>query len=232
MKYLAHKKVVLVIVEGSSDDTALGIALDQIFDKAAVHIHILHGDITAKNGINSQNIISKIGDIISHITKNHHYKLSDFKQIIHIVDIDGVYIPDDNVHEDSVCNSPVYKENGIYTPNRKGIISRNQQKRDNLERLIATSKIREIPYKVYYMSCNLDHVLYNKMNSTDKEKEDDAYSFAKKYKNDVEGFIKFICDSYFSVINNYKDSWQHIKNGMNSVERYSNFGICIKEEIE
>ena len=54
---MARKKIVLVIVEGSSDETALGVMLDQIYDKDSVHVHIMHGDITARNGVNPQNIV-------------------------------------------------------------------------------------------------------------------------------------------------------------------------------
>lgn len=82
------------------------------------------------------------------------------------------------------------------------------------------------------MSCNLDHVLHNKRNSTDDEKETGAYTFAKKYKNDVEGFVSFICNSDFSVNGDYKESWTHIEDGLNSIDRYTNLGICIMEEIE
>ena len=71
-------------------------------------------------------------------------------------------------------------------------------------------------------------MLHNKRNSTDEEKETDAYEFAKKYKNDVEGFINLICDSDFSVDGDYKESWAYIENGLNSVARHTNFGICIK----
>lgn len=37
MKPLARRKIVFVIVEGASDDTALGIALNQVFDKESVY---------------------------------------------------------------------------------------------------------------------------------------------------------------------------------------------------
>ena len=47
------------------------------------------------------------------------------------------------------------------------------------------------------MSCNLDHVLYDKRNSTDEEKEQDAYAFAKIYKNHVGAFMDFMCKSSF-----------------------------------
>lgn len=101
MNHLARKKIVLVIVEGASDDTALGVALNQVFDKDSVYIHIMHGDITTRKGVNSQNIISKIGDEVKGYAKSQHYKASDFKQIIHIVDTDATYIPDANIIEDT-----------------------------------------------------------------------------------------------------------------------------------
>ncbi len=94
---MARKKVVLVIVEGSSDDTALGIGLSQVFDKDKVYIHIMHGDITTKNGINSANIVSKIGNVVRTYANSQHYKANDFKQIIHIVDTDGAFIPDEKI---------------------------------------------------------------------------------------------------------------------------------------
>lgn len=232
MRHLARKKVVLVIVEGPSDDTALGVMLNQVFDKDSVHVHILHGDITTRNGVTSQNIVSKIGNDVRVFAKSQHYTSCDFRQIIHIIDTDGVYIPDDSIYENSTCDNILYESDGIYTSNRQSIIERNLQKKENLYRLRITGQIWKVPYKVYYMSCNLDHVLYNKRNSTDEDKEDDAYEFAKKYKNDLTGFLKFICDSNFSVGGNYKESWEHIENGMNSIERYSNLGICITEEME
>lgn len=231
MKPLARKKVVLVIVEGPSDDTALGIVLNQIFDNDSVYVHIMHGDITTKKGVRSDNIVAKVGNVIRAYARAQHYTPKDFKQIIHIVDTDGAYIPDENIIFDLDCKNVSYESDGIHTVDQKGIIERNKQKTANLNRLIGVGEIWNIPYRIYYMSCNLDHVLHNKQNSSDEEKETDAYAFAKKYKNDVNGFVKFICGSEFSVIGDYKESWLHIENRMNSLYRYTNLGICINEEL-
>lgn len=228
---MARKKVVFVIVEGVSDDTALGISLGHVFDKESVYIHIMRGDITTRNGVNSQNIIAKIGDVVKSYAKSQHYTAKNFKQIIHIVDTDGGYIKDEKIMEDSNCINPLYESDGIHTNDVRGIIARNEQKRDNLLRLRSCGNIWNIPYSVYYMSCNLDHVLHGKRNSTDEEKENDAYAFAKKYKNDCNGFVKFICESEFSVKGDYKESWYHIEKGMNSIERYTNLAICIENEF-
>lgn len=229
---MARKKVVLVIVEGSSDDTALGVMLNQIYDKDKVYVHIMHGDITTRKGVRSDNIVGKIGNEIRKYAKSNRYTSKDFKQIIHIVDTDGAYIPNENIILDSAHNKIFYESDGIHTPDQQGIIDRNKQKTDNLYRLRGTGQIWNVPYRIYYMSCNLDHVLHNKRNSMDDEKETDAYIFAKKYKNDIEGFVKFICESDFSVSGDYKESWVYIENGLNSIDRYTNLGICIMGEME
>jgi len=54
------------------------------------------------------------------------------------------------------------------------------------------------------MSCNLDHALYNKLNSTDEEKRENSLNFAKKYNSNIPEFVKFISDSCFSVGESYK----------------------------
>lgn len=228
---MARKKIVLVIVEGASDETALGIVLSQLFDKDAVYIQIMRGDITTRKGMNSKNIVAKLGNDVTAFAKSGHYTAKDFKQIIHIVDTDGSYIPDEHVIEEKNCKGVYYEADGIHTADVKGIIARNFQKRENLFRLKSNGKVWGIPYRVYYMSCNLDHVLHNKRNSTAEEKESDAYAFAKKYRDDVNGFVDFVRNSEFSVNGDYKESWDYIEKDMNSINRYSNFAICIWEEL-
>ena len=86
-----------------------------------------------------------------------------------------------------------------------------------------------IPYRAYYRSSNLDHVLYGKLNSSDEEKENDAYAFAKKYKDDIDGFLKDISDSDFSRMEGYKESWAFIKKECHSLERHTNLGLCFSD---
>lgn len=228
---MARRKVVFVIVEGASDETALGIALSQVFDKESVHVHIMHGDITTRAGINSKNIVAKVGNEVRAYAISNHYKASDFRQIIHIVDTDAAYLADDKVLVDSECAELSYQDDGIHTCDVGKVILRNQQKTANLSRLRSCGNIWGIPYRVYYMSCNLDHVLYDKRNSTDEEKEENAYTFAKKYKNNVGAFMDFMCKSVFSVKGDFKESWEFVETDMHSIERYTNFPICLEEEV-
>ena len=144
--------------------------------------------------------------------------------------MDGAFIPDDAVVEDAAAVKPLYSVTEIRTQRKSGIENRNQRKRECLNRLSAASRIWGVPYQIYYMSCNLDHALYGKLNSTDDEKEADSFAFAKKYRDNIPGFMKYISESDFSVSGSYPQSWQYIREGLRSLERHTNFGLCFQEE--
>lgn len=224
---MARKKVVFVIVEGPSDDDALGVFFNRIYNKNSVYVHIIHGDLTTMNG----SIKNRIADAVRNYANSTHLKKVNFQEVIHIVDMDGAYIPDSAVVEDATAVNPIYNVTEIRTCDPEGIKNRNDLKRKNLD-IISTlpSVWGGVPYQAYYMSCNLDHVLYNKLNCTDQEKEDNAFAFAKKYKDDVPSFVSFIADSDFSVSGDYLDTWAFIKQDKHSLERYTNLGICLRPE--
>ncbi len=46
---MARKKIIFVIVEGPSDETALGYALSKLCEKEQVYVHVVHYDITTKD---------------------------------------------------------------------------------------------------------------------------------------------------------------------------------------
>lgn len=226
---MARKKIVFVIVEGISEQDALGAILSNIYDKDTVWVQVLRKDITSEYGVTPSNILSKLGDEVRGYANSNSFKKSDFKEIIHIVDMDGAYIPNENVIEDHNASNPVYSLTEIRTADKPGIEVRNQNKRVNINKICSCKELWSVPYSAYYMSCNLDHVLYNKLNSTDEEKERDSFQFAKRYKEKTEEFLSFICESDFSVTGDLKASWNFIKLDLHSLERYTNFGICFKE---
>ena len=227
---MARKKVVFVIVEGPSDDTALGVILNKIFDKNKVHIEIIHGDITSSTSIAPEEIVGAIGDVVKSYASSMHFTQDNFQQVIHIVDTDGAYIPDTAVKENITAEKPIYSLTEIQTAKPEQLILRNHHKQLTLDRIRGMKKVwTSVPYQAYYMSCNLDHVLYGKLNSTDEEKENDAYTFAKKYRDDIDGFLTFISDSDFSRTDGYKQSWAFIRSDLHSLERHTNLGLCFAE---
>ena len=226
------KKIVFVIVEGSSDDEALGAILTKIFNANEVYVEILHCDITTEKDVNPGNIIRKIVEPIKEYAVSRHYKQSYFARVIHLVDTDGAFVSDEHIKKDETAKKFIYTTEAIFAKNPQNAIDRNKQKRENLLKMSRTMSVWNIPYSVFYMSCNLEHVLFNQLNCTDQEKEQFSYRFAKKYKEDIPGFLSFVSESEFSVCNDYESSWEFIAEGSNSLNRFTNLGLCFRNNCE
>ena len=156
-------------------------------------------------------------------------KKSDIFEVIQVVDTDGVFIPDNLIIEDQSCKEFKYTRDNIFFYNKSKVVERNKRKRENLNRIINIKSIcKDIPYHIYYMSSCLDLALYNKLNSTDDEKEEDSFEFVEKYENNLDSFIDYLCKSDFSKCESYLESWNFIKEGKHSLERYTNLGLCFK----
>ena len=125
-----------------------------------------------------------------------------------------------------------------YDPVYRKITANYTKKLSNVRQIKAdytsTTLMWKVPYNAYYMSCNLDHVLYNKQNSNDKDKENDAVKFALHYRESIPDFIDFISKSDFSykmkpelsLTDNHRESWKEIRLDSNSLERRTNFGLA------
>ena len=129
------------------------------------------------------------------------------------------------------AHKTIYSLTEIRTDNVNKIIDRNATKRSCINKISSTPKLHNIPYQAYFMSGNLDHVLYDKLNSTDEEKERDAFCFAKRYGRNIPEFERFISESSFSVGGSYTESWAFIKEKKHSLERHTNLGICIERAL-
>ena len=219
------KKVILFLVEGASDLTSLEF-IDNINTNETIKFQITSGDVTSKLNITPQNCREEINKILLSFLERSKLRKTDIIKIIHILDIDGVYIPEINIIEDKNIKKFLYTINGIVAPSKENVQKRNESKKQIVEKLLVTSKINSIPYEMYYMSCNLEHVLHDKLEDiSEDEKKELANKFADRfYEKEIE-FIDFINNKEFKVLGDYKTTWNFIKEGLNSVNRYSNFWL-------
>lgn len=229
---MISKKIVFVIVEGPSDATALRIVLEKVFSNNKVFVKIVHGDVTSEYQSSPTNIVKKVNELIKDVISRDHLKRADILRIIHLMDTDGTYIPDEAVVEIPTVKDIIYNITNVMTADRDDTLERNRRKAANMDRLATLPSIAGTPYLAVYMSCNLDHVLYNKVNSTEDEKKDDARRFASKYRNDIPAFISFVSESDFSVAGERKETWEFIREGLHSIERYTNLGLCLPQTDE
>ena len=199
------------------------------------------GDITTSSFVTPSNIENKITHrfIRPAIQKEGIYP-KRIAKIIHIVDLDGAYIPNECIVPYSgECQGKekIYYdgENGIITAaNVSAIIERNERKRRNLEHLLTLPeqkikvKTKSIPYEIYFFSSNLDHFINNDAN-IQSGKKFLAGRFVRTYGFDTEDFSKYFFEDEDSVGHmGYKESWNFIKENSNSVKRYTNIDCLIR----
>lgn len=227
---MAKKKVVMILLEGPSDATALGTYFKNFFSNDKVVTNILYTDITSQYGVYPRTIKAKIGRHINNELRRLKLNKSDLMSVIHVVDLDGAFIPDTTIKLDKTKDTFIYEDDGIHYKDVNAVVNRNTQKKQNIETLYKnTSGIcGGVMYHIYYMSCNLEHVLHNCRQVATADKEGLAYEFRARYNEDLPGFLKYMKESEFSVCSNYLESWEFITEGLHSLQRYSNLGLCFK----
>lgn len=223
------KKIILFIVEGISDEMSLSLILSKLVQDSRVQFHIINQDITADFNSNCQNIIRKIdSEVKKFLAQNNGLKKTDIKEIIHLVDTDGAFINEDYVVEDRKQEKAYYTPKAIITNKRNLIIERNERKSGILNKLYQTSHIGRIAYKIYFFSCNLEHVLHNSQNTVCEKKRVYSYDFVDKYVGQEKNFVDFLSNNDFTIRGDYKETWQFIKEDCNSLNRYCNFHLYFK----
>ena len=221
---MARKKIVLFIVEGINDKTCLESVLEKIIESDEVRFQVTNGDITSRFDIDEYKIKNEVGKVVKAFKDKYHLETGNFMEVVHIIDTDGLFLKEDFIKY-ADTEKTLYMEDGIYTDNVEGIAERNKKKSAVVERMTELgSVLKAIPYSVYYFSSNMDHVLHNDANLQKEEKEHLADICDEKYADEPEKFIRFLSDSPFSVKGTYEETWDFIKMGKNSVQRYSNFG--------
>jgi len=222
------KKIVLFIVEGITDKNSFALVLSKIIEKdKIVKFKIINGDITTKNGVNAGNIHKKITDYIKEFIDGNVYKKSDILNIIHLVDTDGAYISDDLVLKKDVDNIE-YNTQNIYAKNIDNIKKRNKQKSQILSKLSSTNAVYvNLPYRIYFFSSNLEHVIHNKQSVCPEEKRKYSEQFEDKFVTNPANFIEFMSSLEFALNGEYKETWEFIKKDTNSLKRYTNFNLYL-----
>ena len=227
---ISEKKVIAFVVEGPSEAAALGTVMSEYFSGSEVKFTVVHGDITLKDYVSMDGILKKIKEQIDSVKKKYRYETEDFIKIIHLTDTDGVFIEDGDIFPGSQDTIEYFTDH-IETPHIESTSKRNHRKADILLKLRRTGKINGIPYKIYFNSCNLEHVLYNTLEDfTDEDKQRMSDDFAEKYEGNIDKFIEFVSCSDFTVPGTYQKTWDFIEKSRNSLKRFSNMSLLFNNK--
>lgn len=256
-----REKNIIILIEGPSERTVFGIAIPEMYESIGadynVHFALLYedceeirGDITSKFGVTPETIEGLISKLyIGRVLEEKKFYARDISEIIHIIDLDGAYIPDDNIVQGDNPNNvdrPFYTENSIINQSVQNIVDRNARKRANIDALLSLpqgkikvwhnpdnpkSKQSLVPYSLYYFSSNMDHFIHHDANLPNSQ---DKFHLAEIFRN---GFIDNTAD-YVSFFTgdpdaagdmSYEESWTFIREpGLNSLARHTNIDLLFK----
>ena len=223
-----RRKVIIIICEGTTDETALSV-FTEIYKDGQVRFIVTHGDITTRKfGTASGNVITAVNSVIRENMAKYGLKKGDILRVIHVMDTDGAFVPDDMVRQ-GLEGELSYHKDHIAAGDVEGIRKRNAVKRQNVNILCGKGKINEITYEAYYLSRNLEHALHGRDDtlSTD-EKVRLAEEFEARYSDDAEGFKALLNSDELAVPGEYDETWKYIMDGAHSLERHSNLHLAMK----
>lgn len=221
------RKLILFLVEGITEEISFGLIFSEIFEDKEIEFQIARGDITTRNGVDSRNVIEVINEEVLSFLDKEHYNIGDILEIIHLLDTDGAYISEDLIEKHDKYKNYYYVDK-LCTRHPENTKKRNDKKSKIMDRLSSHSKINGISYNAYYLSCNLEHVLHNDANIDDNLKVEKAEEFSERYYEKESDFLDFIRAESFAVEGSYKESWEFIKQGSNSLNRYSNLYLVFE----
>lgn len=230
-----RKKIVLVYVEGPSDETALIRVFESLMDTREVHIEITFGDLTSDKMVNAQNIVKTLGDSVRSYLDGYSLKPDDIRKVVYILDTDGTYCNQSCIQENPALKEFQYTETSICAHSIQAVLDRNERKAKNMDRLAGMEflKIKKtrIPFEAYYMSCNLDHVIQDRLNLTDDEKEAGAYEFAAHCEDNKEYCESFFSNPAIAVMGSQTETWNFIRDEDHSLERHTNLMNCFRDGV-
>lgn len=205
------RRVILFLVEGPSEETALVEPFKRYLRAAGdqsqnVRNETFHCDVTTARLFPDNadfrvkdNVVETVtGFIADRIASRQEYRWSDIAQVVHIVDLDGAFIPKERCLQGDT-DEFYYGEDFISAKDPTEIVERNREKSANLKRLaykghLTYSRIK-VPYKVYFLSRNLEHALYGlDVSCSDDDKRRLAIAYLNKIGDNPEGIKMALLD--------------------------------------
>lgn len=230
------KKILIFIVEGLHDEKELNTIFHtpqfaHYREKYDLAYLPQRKDITTDKLYSEKNILKKLNDVVSDFRRNganygyfNNIRVDQIHEVIQIVDLDGAFIPRKSVVRGGTQDF-FYEPDQITTLNVDGAVGRNKKKAAILTKLLSVSQVGNIPFSIYYVSRDMDHVLFNKPNASKDDKRHDEESFSRLCNENPEIIDKTIFAEGIGAEGTYEESWLFIKEQCNSLKRHTNINL-------
>jgi hypothetical protein len=232
-------KIVLLLVEGPSDQTAFENSLRSFlrsFSDDNARFDVLHGDKTViddcKRIIPPSKIRATIGNEISAFLHDKKLLPRDLLAVAQLCDLDACFAQESSYRKNLSSHDVVYDPPAqiIHKDDPKRLFRVRLAKKMNINVLFSRNefvlKKVKIPYRLFYFGINLEHCLYRLPNCTDEEKEAQADSFDERYANKPADFEEFI-KGLPCLSNDYVKSWKEKDLSKNAFAQITNISIFL-----
>ena len=255
---MSDRAFVCICVDGPSDIDALKVPFEDLFDQIGhddIDVRFRfsdfqnknHGDITSMAGVTTENIEKTIYKYyFKNVDKKTELGWADVTTIIHIIDLDGAYVPRDKIRlftEEEQARADALitagkPKNTLYLDDHIAVRSNLQQRQDtllrkrkNIEYLLNLDEItvgkRKVRYALYYFSCNLDHFLHGDANMTGAGKMCSAAEFSRTV-TDADSLVAYFTGNEFCPDGDYEHTWKLLRRDTASLQRGSNIHLLIQ----
>ena len=185
------RPTVLFIVEGTSDKIALKKIFQKLYKFKEINFEVTDGDISSNESMTVQNVVDNIYKIVKRFMDDKKLSKNNILQIVQIFDTDGTFIKEEFIEVGDDANFE-YTLTSIKCKYPQNVAVRNKRKSKIMDYLISIQDIKGISYDKYFMSCNLDHALYNELNLSKDLKQDYADAFYAEFKGAPRAFIEYL----------------------------------------
>lgn len=234
------KKVLLIIVEGQTEQIILEDYLDAHFANSTIRFDVQREDILTKWDAHKRipNIKNRVVRVIQSYLEKYKFLANDLTAVVHITDADGCFIAPECVKVDErIEQNLFYTEDAILVKSDKRkeqIEQRNDMKAKNARILIANDHFSinrmKVPYQLFYFSTNLEHVLWNERNEIPTEKIQKADEFMDNLTCTIEEYLSTYLpvSSELSYREKIKKSWSFLMEGCHSLHRGTNVPLLFE----
>lgn len=223
------KKTVFFIVEGNTDKTALEKIFKAIYKHKDIRFEFTNGDVTSDDEIDINNVCDVLYKKVKKYLDDNKLRKTDIWQIVQIFDTDGAYSPETAIKTGESARF-LYSATNIICKDIQKVKNRNNKKKFMMDYLLSIDNIKDISYKCYFMSSNLEHALYNLQNLSDEDKNKYADAFYEVFISKEKLFVEFLqLEAVNGVPDSFPASWRYIKEGLHSLERHTNLHIYFLE---
>lgn len=212
----------LMLVEGPYDQLRLSLLVG-LFDESKLSIVPFESDAMAIPSFSEEwkPWVSRT------LRKDKRYNVGMFDEIVYVADLDGCYVDDSFLAKSDDVSHVKYHRDKIECVSIEDISLLHQKKKCNIDSMLLSGEIA-----VFYNSTNIDDAFDEKQNPSKRMKRSLALETFAKYRGKPKEFLEFLHSLNRSREYGYMESWDYIKQGVNSLSSSSNIIVFVMQHME